>query len=50
MANPSSDLKEWHHILDTLEWYGQEGMSSDESKVEDDIEEIYCPKLLPWRQ
>ena len=48
MANPSSNLKEWHHILDTLEWYGREGMSSDESKVEDDIEEIYHPKLLPW--
>ena len=50
MANPSSDLKEWRHILDTLEWYGREGMSSDESKVEDDIEEIYRPKLLPWRR
>ena len=23
-------------------------MSSDESEVKDDIEEIYCPKLLPW--
>ena len=46
MANHSSDLKEWNHILDTLEWYGREGMSSDESEVE----EIYHPKLLPWCQ
>ena len=25
-------------------------MSSDESEVEDDIKEIYHPKLLPWHQ
>ena len=25
-------------------------MSSDESEVEDDIEEIYHPRLLPWHQ
>ena len=31
----------------TLEWYGQDGMSSEELEVED-IEEIYCPKFLPW--
>ena len=31
-----------------LEWYGQDGMHS-ESEVED-IEEIYCPKFLPWRR
>ena len=36
--------------MDTLEWYGQKWMSSDESKVEDDIEEIHHPKLLPWHQ
>ena len=25
-------------------------MSSDDSEVEDDIKEIYHPKLLPWHQ
>lgn len=47
-SEPDSDLKEWRHIYETLEWYGQEGMSSDDSDVED-IEEIYRPKVLPWR-
>ena len=50
MANPDSDLKEWCHILDTLEWHSREGMISDESEVMDDIKEIYHPKLLPWRR
>ena len=43
-------LKEWCLILDTLEWYGQERISSDESKVGDNIEEIDHPRLLPWCQ
>lgn len=47
MGNPDSDLKEWHHILETLEWYGQEGMSPEESSVKD-IKEIYHLKVLPW--
>lgn len=49
MGNPDSDLKEWHHILETLKWYGQEGMSPEESSVKD-IKEIYHLKVLPWHR
>jgi len=46
---PPRDLWIWKKMRDTLKWYGQEGMSSEESEVED-IEEVYRPKHLPWRR
>ena len=50
MINPAPrDLWIWKRMRETLQWYGQEGMSSEESEVED-LEEIYCPKHLPWRR
>ena len=50
MINPAPrDLWIWKRMCETLQWYGQEGMSSEESEVED-LEEIYRPKHLPWRR
>ena len=50
MINPAPrDLWIWKRVRETLQWYGQEGMSSEESEVED-LEEIYRPKHLPWRR
>ena len=40
MINPAPrDLWIWKRMRKTLQWYGQEGMSSEESEVED-LEEI----------
>ena len=50
MINPAlRDLWIWKRMHEMLQWYGQEGMNSEESEVED-LEEIYCPKHLPWRR
>ena len=50
MISPAPrDLWIWKRMCKMLQWYGQEGMSSKESEVED-LEEIYCPKHLPWRR
>ena len=47
MINPAPrDLWLWKRMLETLQWYDQEGISSEESEVED-LEEIYHP---PWRR
>lgn len=48
-GDPHKDLKEWRHIMKTVGWLGQEGMSSDESDVEG-LEEVYHIKTLPWRR
>ena len=50
MISPAPrDLWIWKRMRKMLQWYGQEGISSEESEAED-FEEIYCPKHLPWRR
>jgi hypothetical protein len=40
----------WTWLGNVLEELGQEGMSSDESDVENETETIYRPKTMPWRR
>jgi len=44
------DANIWRWLADILEWLGADGMSSDESGMEDEIEIIYHMKVMPWRR
>jgi len=46
--NTEQEVKIWWWIMSLLEWYGAEGMSSDETSVEG-MEIIYHIKILLWR-
>ena len=39
----------WRWLLALLQWYGAEGMSSDETSVEG-METVYRVKILVWRR
>jgi hypothetical protein len=45
----AGDLEIWEWLQEMLEWYGQEGMSSDETDYEG-LEVVYRVKVLPWRR
>ena len=45
-----NDANIWRWLVDVLEWLGENGMSSDESGVEIEIETIYHMKMMPWRR
>jgi hypothetical protein len=48
IATDDVEIYEWlRNVVETL---GNEGMSSDESSVEDDGTVIYAVKQLPWRR
>lgn len=47
--NKTGDLKVWEWVLMVLEQYGVEGVSSDESGIED-MQVICRPKFMPWRR
>jgi hypothetical protein len=43
------DLAVWKWLLDLMQWYGAEGMSSDESSVQG-MQTVYRVKILVWRR
>ena len=45
-----NDANIWRWLADILEQLGADGMSSDESGIEDEIEIIYNTKAMPWRK
>jgi hypothetical protein len=47
--NAETEVKIWQWLLSLLQWYGAEGMSSDETSVEDQ-EIVYRVKVLLWRR
>ena len=47
--NEEGDLAVWKWLLDLIQWYGAEGMSSDESSVEG-MQTVYRVKILVWRR
>lgn len=47
--NEKGDLAVWKWLLDLIQWYGAEGMSSDESSVEG-MQTVYRVKILVWRR
>ena len=44
------DTNIWRWLADVLERLGTDGMSSDESGMEEEIEIIYHTKVMPWRR
>lgn len=42
------DVAIWEWLKSLLDWLGEEGMSSDDTEVED-YETIYRIRILPWR-
>lgn len=48
-GDAAGDLETWEWLHDMLEWYGQDGMSSDETEYEG-LEVVYRVKILPWRR
>jgi|ERR1700685_528616 hypothetical protein len=46
--NAKTEVKIWQWLLSLLQWYGAEGMGSDETSVED-REIVYRVKVLLWR-
>ena len=44
------DANIWRWLADILERLGADGMSSDESGMEEEIEIIYHTKVMPWRR
>jgi hypothetical protein len=40
----------WTWLGNVLEELGQDGMSSDESAVEDEVEVVFRQKIMPWRR
>ena len=49
-AAEENDANIWRWLVDVLERLGENGMSSDESGVENEIETIYHIKMMPWRR
>ena len=47
--NAETEVKIWQWLLSLLQWYGAEGMSSDETSVEG-LEVVYRVKILLWRR
>ena len=47
--NEKGDLAVWKWLLDLIQWYRTEGMSSDESSVEG-MQTVYRVKILVWRR
>lgn len=47
--NAEKEQKIWRWLLSLLQWYGAEGMSSDETSVEG-METVYRVKILVWRR
>ena len=45
-----NDANIWRWLADVLEQLGADGMSSDESGIEDEIKIIYNTKVMPWRK
>lgn len=43
------DLKVWKWLGELLKWYGQDGMSSEDTSVEGE-ETVYRVKILLWRR
>ena len=40
----------WKWLADVVRELGPDGTSSDESGMEDGIEEVYYTKVMPWRR
>ena len=40
----------WKGLADIMRELGPDGTSSDESRMEDGIEEVYYTKVMPWRR
>lgn len=47
--NADAEVKIWRWLLSLLQWYGAEGMSSDETSAEG-MEIVYRVKILLWRR
>jgi len=47
---PDSEIELWRWLRIVLKKLGSDGMSSDESTVEDDIEIVYKTKQMAWRR
>jgi hypothetical protein len=46
----AADVANWEWLKSVIVELGWDGMSSEESENEDDIETVYRPKILPWRR
>jgi hypothetical protein len=46
----ASDIKHWRWMQSMIEKLGWDGMSSEESANESDIETTYRPRILEWRR
>jgi hypothetical protein len=49
-GGPSDKSVVWKWLHKVIETLGHDGMSSDESSVEDDIDMVFKVKTMPWRR